>query len=66
MFTKKLAMNANTFKGIIWLALPPLTYCSYYLSKSICYSKHYYLKYNALCITNIILVEDIHNDSNKC
>ena len=36
------------------------------LSKSVCYSIHYYLKYNAIYITNIILVEDIHNDSNKC
>ena len=37
----------------------------YYLSKSKYYSKQYYLKYNAIYITNIILVEDIHNGSNK-
>ena len=59
-------MNINAFEGLTWLAIPELTYCPYYLSKSKYYSIHYYLKYNAMCITIIILVEDIHNGNNQC
>ena len=62
MFTtiKNLSINVNDFEGQIWPALPALTYYPQYLSI------HYYLICNAMYITNIILVEDIHNCSNEC
>ena len=64
MFTKKLAMNINAFEWLIWLVMSALTYCPKYLSKSKYYSIYYYLKYNAMYKTIIILVEDIHKGSN--
>ena len=41
MFAKKFAIHVNAIEGIIWLAMPALTYCPYYLSKSIWHSIHY-------------------------